>query len=121
MKSIENLFMTKQFYTVLVPGFLTTIIISQLLKSSKLALPNMFFTYKSYYLITIYNYVSYIATRFYRYLQFPAGFYLPESIYKVMEHSIFKHNFNSINSEILLPGDQPIHNRLPVPKKCLLN
>jgi len=98
MEVFENLYMTKQFYTVFVPVFLTTIIINHLLKSSKLALPNMFFTYKSYYLITIYNFVLYTATRFFRNINFPDGFYLSDKINKCVELTTFENNINSIKS-----------------------
>lgn len=113
--------MIKQFYTVLVSVFLTTIIINHLLKSSKLALPNMFFTYKSYYLITIYNFVLYAATRFLRNLNYLDGLYLSDSIKKVLGPSTFKNNINSINPEIVKPVNHLIQNTLLVSKKCLLN
>ncbi len=113
--------MTKQFYTVLVSVFLTTIIINHLLKSSKLALPNMFFTYKSYYLITIYNFVLYATTRFLRNLNFLDGLNLSDSINKFPGRSTFNNNINSINPEIVKPVNHLIQNTLLVSKKCLLN
>lgn len=113
--------MTKQFYTVLVSVFLTTIIISHLLKSSKLALPFMFFTYKSYYLITTYNFVLYAATRFLINLNFPDGYNSSDRRNKGVDLSTFVISINSINPEIGKPVKKDVLNKIPVSEKGLLN
>ncbi len=57
--------MTKQFYTVLVSFILASKLINQLLESSKLALPLMFFTSKSNYILANRRYLLFIPNKFF--------------------------------------------------------